>query len=92
MGAVTAVYSRSNAFAGRLEGGSRLGAHACSEAVAPARHGLHIAGTGRRVFERDPDLADRKVEALLEFKEGVLSPEMTVDLFPGNHLAGAAGQ
>lgn len=68
---------------------SRPGADRNEKPVAPARQGLQIDRVGRRVSQGNPDPADREVEPLLELDEGVLAPEMALDLLAGDDLAGA---
>lgn len=51
------------------------------------RDRLKVEGIVGIITERRPDLFDALVNALLEIDEGIVAPELLLDLIAGHHLA-----
>jgi len=62
------------------------------EPVTTPRHGFDKPGIFRGIPESIPHLADGTVDRVVEVDEGVAVPELIVDLFPRDYVAGALDQ
>lgn len=68
------------------------GFYRCDEAITAAGKCLNVTRSLGIVTQRIPDLLDGEIQSLLEINEGVVAPNLALDLFPRDELALPAGQ